>query len=350
MRSLGCVLVRRLANSASNAKEGEKQLASLAFNKLFRRYSQEHARPIGVWGACFDQGQPHAGAGEAPQLMREAGLLKRLNALGCSVTDHGDITALRGEDQSPPTRQKEVAKFNQTTHNMVKQILDQGHIALTLGGDHSIGLGTVAGHLSSDPDCVVIWVDAHADINTISTSNSGNMHGMPVSFNIKQLQEPFPHPELNWLTPRLDPSRLVYVGLRDVEEEERKILTDLNIAAFYMDDVDKLGIVNVVNEALASVDAHGKRNIHLSFDIDALDPCDAPATGTAVRGGLTLREGLTLCDMVHSTGRLRAVDMVEVNPKLGSDMKDVATTVNAANNIILAAMGHRSSPPMLLGA
>ena len=146
------------------------------------------ARPIGVWGACFDQGQPHTGVGEAPQVMREAGLLKRLNALGCSVTDHGDITALRGEDQSPPTRQKEVAKFNQTTHNMVKQILDQGHIALTLGGDHSIGLGTVAGHLSSDPDCVVIWVDAHADINTISTSNSGNMHGMPVSFNIKQLQ------------------------------------------------------------------------------------------------------------------------------------------------------------------
>merc|ERR1712183_19897 len=116
------------------------------------------------------------------------------------------------------------------------------------------------------------------------------------------------------------------------------------------DDVDKLGIVNVVNEALAIVDPREERNIHLSFDIDVLDPDEAPATGTAVRGGLTLREGLTLCDIVHSTGRLRAVDMVEVNPKLGSDMKDVATTVNAANNIILAAMGHRSSPPMLLGA
>ena len=119
--------------------------------------------------------------------MREAGLVNRLSALGCPVTDHGDVMVLRGEDQTPATRQKEVAKFNQTAHNMVKQILDKGHVALTLGGDHSIALGTVAGHLASDPDCVVIWVDAHADINTISSSNSGNMHGMPVSFNIKQL-------------------------------------------------------------------------------------------------------------------------------------------------------------------
>ena len=120
--------------------------------------------------------------------MREAGLVTRLSALGCPVTDHGDVRVLRGEDQTTPTRQKEVAKFNHTAHNMVKQMLDQGQMALTLGGDHSIALGTVAGHLSSDPDCVVIWVDAHADINTITTSNSGNMHGMPVSFNIKQLQ------------------------------------------------------------------------------------------------------------------------------------------------------------------
>merc|ERR1719318_510584 len=159
---------------------------------------------------------------------------------------------------------------------MVKHMLDQGHIALTLGGDHSISLGTVAGHLASDPDCVVIWVDAHTDINTINTSNSGNMHGMPVSFNIKQLQEPFPHPELKWLKPQLLPSRLVYIGLRDVEEEEKNILQNLNIAAFYMSDVDALGIAKVVEEALARVDPLEKRNIHLSFDIDALDPEDAP--------------------------------------------------------------------------
>jgi arginase len=153
------------------------------------------------------------------------------------------------------------------------------------------------------------------------------------------LQEPFPHPDLNWLTPQLLPSRLVYVGLRDVEEEEKKILTKLNIAAFYMADVDELGIVKVVEDALACVDPCGKRNIQLSFDIDALDPFDAPATGCPVRGGLTLWEGLTLCTMVQRTGRLRAMDMVEVNPKLAKDMEEADRTVNAANDIILAALG-----------
>ena len=135
------------------------------------------------------------------------------------------------------------------------------------------------------------------------------------------------------------------MGLRDVEEEEKKVLRNLNIAAFYMEDVDKLGIVKVVEKALSSVDPLGKRNIHLSFDIDALDPAEAPATGTAVRGGLTLREGLTLCDMVHSTGRLRAMDLVEVNPSLAKEVKDADRTVNAANNIVMAALGFRSSPP-----
>ena len=150
---------------------------------------------------------------------------------------------------------------------------------------------------------------------------------------------------MSWLTPKLSPSRLVYVGLRDVDENEREILEDLNIKTFYMADVDRLGIVKVVQEALESVDPHGERNIHLSFDIDALDPADAPATGTVVRGGLTLREGLTLCDMIHRTGRLKAVDLVEVNPSLASNQLDAAKTVNAANNILLAALGLRNSPP-----
>ena len=131
-----------------------------------------------------------------------------------------------------------------------------------------------------------------------------------------------------------------------MEDKEKKILADLNIAAYYMADIDKLGIVEVTKEALAIVDPREERNIHLSFDIDVLDPDEAPATGTAVRGGLTLREGLTLCDMVSRTGRLQAMDLVEVNPSLGKDRGEVARTVNAANNIILAAMGFRNSALM----
>ena len=104
------------------------------------------------------------------------------------MTDHGDVVVVRGKDQTPNTRQKEVAKFGEVAYNMVKKMVGQGEIAVTLGGDHSIALGTVAGHLACDPDCVVVWVDAHADINTLSSSESGNMHGMPLSFNIQQLQ------------------------------------------------------------------------------------------------------------------------------------------------------------------
>ena len=144
--------------------------------------------PVAIWGACFDQGQPHQGVGDAPHAMREAGLVSRLSEEGCSVTDHGDVVVVRGEDQTPNSRQKEVAKFGEVAYNMVKKMVGQGEIAVTLGGDHSIALGTVAGHLACDPNCVVVWVDAHADINTLSSSESGNMHGMPLSFNIKQLQ------------------------------------------------------------------------------------------------------------------------------------------------------------------
>jgi len=303
--------------------------------------------PVGIWGACFDQGQPHQGVGEAPHALREGGLVTRLSGEGCSVIDYGDVRVARGHDQTPANRQKEVAKFGLIAHNMVKKMVGQGEIAVTLGGDHSIALGTVAGHLSHDPDCVVVWVDAHADINTLSSSETGNMHGMPLSFNIKELQEEFPHPHImSWLTPQLAPSQLVYVGLRDVDEAEKKILEDLNIKAFYMTDVDSRGIVQVVEDALKTVDPDGIRNIHLSFDIDALDPLDAPATGTAVRGGLTLDEGLTLCDLVYSTGRLKAVDMVEVNPSLASNKADAEKTINAANKILMTALGFGKSDSM----
>ena len=154
----------------------------------YRKEEAVNQLPVAIWGACFDQGQPHEGVGDAPHAMREAGLVTRLSEEGCSVTDHGDVVVVRGKDQTSNTRQKEVAKFGEVAYNMVKKMVGQGEIAVTLGGDHSIALGTVAGHLACDPNCVVVWVDAHADINTLSSSESGNMHGMPLSFNIQHLQ------------------------------------------------------------------------------------------------------------------------------------------------------------------
>merc|ERR1719300_823198 len=298
-------------------------------------------KSIFVWGAKFHLGQPFAGVAKGPESMREANLIQRLKNNVSSVTDFGDVEI--SKETSDSSLQREVARFGEIAYGIVKREITNGNFVLSLGGDHSISIGTVAGHLAADPDCVVVWVDAHSDINTLSSSQSGNMHGMPLSFNIQQLQEEFPHPDMNWLTPKLPTSQLVYVGLRDVDEPEKEILADLNIKAFYMEDVDRLGIVEVVEEALKSVDPHGTRNIHLSFDIDSLDPKDAPATGTAVGGGLTLREGLILCNMVHRTGRLKAVDMVEVNPSLASNKAGAEKTVNAANDLLMAALGFQNS-------
>ena len=301
-------------------------------------------RKVGVWGACFDQGQRHPGASEGPDVIRSSGLLQKLSVMGVEVEDHGDVRVERSADHDNlENRQRATAKFSHTTFDMVRKILGKGQLALTLGGDHSVGLGTVAASLQHDADTVVVWVDAHADINTMTSSNSGNMHGMPVSFNIPQLAEQFPHPQLmDWITPRLDPARIVYIGLRDVEEAERSILTRLNIAAYYMSDIDRLGISNVISEALEKMDPDGRRKIHLSFDIDALDPSEASATGTPVRGGLTLREGMTVCDLIQRTGRLSAMDIVEVNPRLG-DTVEVKKTVDSAALLIYSALGLRDT-------
>lgn len=179
--------------------------------------------------------------------------------------------------------------------------------------------------VSAHPEACLIWIDAHADINTISTTESGNLHGMPVSFllglntpdQIQALSAPSassnqtePAP-FSWIEPgKLTPDRLVYIGLRDLDQGERRILKELKIKCFTMHDVDKYGIGRVMELALDHVNPGRDRPIHLSFDVDALDPTVAPSTGTPVRGGLTFREGHYICEAVYETGLLVALDIM----------------------------------------
>lgn len=175
-------------------------------------------------------------------------------------------------------------------------------------------MGTISGVLSAHPEACVVWVDAHADINTPQTSTSGNIHGMPLAFLLgiagelpKAQSGPQP---FSWIKPVLRPERLVYIGLRDVDEGEKKILREHKIRAFSMHEVDRFGIGRVVELALAHVNPNGDRPIHLSFDVDALDPSVAPSTGTPVRGGLTFREGHYICEAIAETGLLVGLDIM----------------------------------------
>jgi arginase len=226
--------------------------------------------------------------------------------------------------------------------NIVEEKTAEGKFCLVLGGDHTIGAGTMAGLLSVHPDIGVIWVDAHADINTPTTSNSGNMHGMPISFLMENLVDTSKIPGLEWITskPKLKPDQLVYIGLRDVDAGERRIIKELGIKAFSMQEVDRYGIGKTMEIALDHLCGKKERPLHMSYDIDAVDPQLAPSTGTKVRGGLTWREAHYVAEAAAETNLLMGLDMVEVNPTLAPG-KGVAITVDMAIRLISSALGNR---------
>lgn len=237
---------------------------------------------------------------------------------------------------------KNVSDFigcNKAIIEKVPEILKENDQYLLIGGDHSIGFGSISGHMNYDPNLAVIWVDAHADLNLNITSPTGNTHGMPVSLFLEDLRKHWRGIDISKFAPHCLPSRqLVYIGLRDIDSYEKYLMQKLGIKHFAMDNVDKLGINRVLEETLDYIDP--KRNIHVSFDIDALDKAIAPSTGTAVSGGLTLREGMHIMDTIRETDRLRGVDLVEVNPHIGNEA-DVQATVSAALNLIKVTFGYK---------
>jgi len=202
-------------------------------------------------------------------------------------------------------------------------------------------MGTISGSIETHPNVGIIWVDAHADLNTTETTGSGNIHGMPVSYLLGINSPSHPSfPIFSWLKPALKPSGIVYIGLRDVDAGEKRLLKEHGIMAFSMHEVDKHGIGKVVDMALDYLNQGPgrERPIHLSFDVDALDPTVAPSTGTPVRGGLTFREGHYICEAIYETGSLVALDLMEVNPSL-SDAASVTQTVAVGCSLVRAALG-----------
>jgi len=304
-------------------------------------------KTVAIVGCPFSGGQPRAGVDLGPIHLVEAGLVDQLKGLEWIVKFDGhhmfeDISVQNDPPSGVVKRPRLVSNVAKAVAEAVGAHARDGQLPLTIGGDHSLAMGTISGTLSQYPDACVIWIDAHADIHTMATTASGNFHGMPVSFLLglsgnEELQENF-----SWLTKppnvKLRTSHLVYIGLRDVDDGEKKILKDHGIKAFSMHHVDKYGIGKVVEMAIDHVTPNRDLPIHLSFDVDALDPTVAPSTGTPVRGGLTFREAHYICEAIYETGLLVALDIMEVNPSLEGPAA-VQQTVAVGCSLARAALG-----------
>ncbi|OQO11469.1 Arginase [Cryoendolithus antarcticus] len=332
-----------LTRNTIGAGQDGKMDASTIQNKFLKTNDD-----LGLVAVGFSGGQCKAGVDAAPMALIESGLVDQLqNDLAYKVHYDNEVhayTSLLPSSDPPHRGMKNPRAVSAVTQELSSQVYahaKEGRFVLTLGGDHSIAIGTISGTAKAirerlGRDMAVIWVDAHADINTPETSDSGNIHGMPVAFLTGLASESAENP-FGWLKPehRVSVKKLVYIGLRDIDRGEKRILREHGIKAFSMHDIDRHGIGKVMDMALGHIGTDTP--IHLSFDIDALDPSFAPSTGTAVRGGLTLREGDFIAECVHETGSLVALDLVEVNPSL--EQNGAAETVRAGVSIVRCALG-----------
>lgn len=281
-----------------------------------------------------------------PAAMRIAGLHSAIARLGHETRDRGDITIPAPETMSPGEEKAKflplIAEACASVAKEVESALDEGGVPLVLGGDHSIAIGTISGvasHLRKStkqvpPELGVIWFDAHADINTPETTPSGNIHGMPVSCLLGR--GPAALTNLAYDGPKVSPENFALVGLRDIDEIEKELLRESRICCFTMADVDKRGMAAVMAEAIAVV-SRGSEMLHVSFDIDAIDPRVAPGTGTPKLGGLTYREAHLAMEMLADTRRVSSIEMVEVNPVLD----DRNNTAELAVGLLGSLLGNR---------
>ncbi|KAL0102917.1 hypothetical protein PUN28_018305 [Cardiocondyla obscurior] len=297
---------------------------------------------VGIIGVPFDKGQEKEGVARGPEVIRAAKLIDELKILELDVRDYGDVLYNPDNinDIKNMSHLNHVASCTSSLSEQVQQVLRDGRQALIIGGDHSLSIGSIDGHVKERQDVAVIWVDAHADLNTNKTSESGNVHGMPVALLTSELADYWPYlPGMDWQIPVLSIRNVAYIGLRSIDRYERLVIEKFGITAYGMEDIERYGIHDVIHMTLNKIDPHNTKSLHVSFDIDVLDPLEAPSTGTPVRGGLSLREAIHLMEEVHRTQRLSAIDIVEVNPQIG-DERDVKKTVQAAIHIIQAALGY----------
>jgi len=291
-------------------------------------------------GVPLDLGAGRRGVDMGPSALRVAGLAERIAALGHPIVDKGDLPApnpeLKGEGDRTKKYAREIGRVCQKLYQVSLAAFEAGALPVVLGGDHSLAAGSVAAAAEhtrrSDKPLGLIWIDAHGDMNTPSSSPSGNVHGMPLAALLGS--EPAELSLVGGFSPKVRPGYTVLVGVRNLDDREKDLVRESKVHVFTMKDIDRQGMATVAAEAIALA-SRGTAGVHVSVDMDVCDPSIAPGVGTPVNGGLNYREAHLLMEMIADSGRLTSLDIVEVNPTL--DVRNA--TAILGTELALSALG-----------
>jgi arginase len=311
-----------------------------------RTVSTAHAvhavHAVHIIGVPLDLGGNRRGVDMGPSAFRIAGLAERLATLGATIVDEGDVVAPIPEIKSAgdPAKKyiRDITRVCEKLYKTSLAALEKGGFPLVLGGDHSLAAGSVAA--TSDyarregKPIGLIWIDAHADMNTPASSMSGNVHGMPLAALLGP--EPAELARIGGFSPKVRPEHTVLIGIRNLDAREKEIVRASGVHVFTMKDIDRSGIAQVVEQAIGLA-GHGTGGIHVSFDMDVCDPAIAPGVGTPVKGGLDYREAHMVMEMLADSGLVRALDLVEVNPIL--DDRNITAVLGA--ELASSALGQK---------
>jgi arginase len=300
--------------------------------RLFKTRFTVYKRNIRIIGVPMDLGQSRRGVDMGPSAARYAGLQARLERLGHRVHDEGNVIVPNPEESVAKTGKNRLHAVTQVCENIyaiARECVTAEEFAIFIGGDHSISMGTIAAAAADGP-VGVIWIDAHGDFNTPDTSPSGNIHGMPVAALIGD----GPHALVNIGTEgaKLHPTQIVQIGIRDLDERERDRLAQSGIHVFTMRHVDELGMASVARQALDRL--RQLPRLHVSLDMDSLEPEEAPGVGTPVPGGLSYREAHLLMEILGDSRRVQSLDIVEINPILDERNKTAELAVELAASLL----------------
>ena len=297
----------------------------------------ETAQPVAVIGAALDLGAGRRGVDMGPSAIRYAGLDTRIERLGRRCEDWGNVTAAVAEASAVgDERTRFLDQIKETCTRiaeLVVRAVESGAMPLVLGGDHSVALGTLGGLARAEGKGGVLWLDAHGDLNRPGTSPTGNVHGMPLAAVLGLAGPEFESDA--YRLPAVDSTRVALVGIRSLDEGERELLSELDALVYTMSDVDRLGIEPVLRKSLEHVSGDGF--VHVSLDMDVLDPEVAPGVGTPVRGGLSYREAHLAMELIAESGLASSLEVVEVNPILDRENE----TAKLAVELVASALGSR---------